>query len=51
MVKLFFHEMIASGIRGFSGKCLIDLNDLYPDFKSTAKKEIKDIISLAQNIS
>ncbi|MFI5237330.1 MAG: amidohydrolase family protein [Ignavibacteriales bacterium] len=41
-------EMINSGIRGFSGKCLIDINDLYPDFKSTAKKEISDIINLAK---
>jgi len=41
------NEMINSGIRGFSGKCLIDTNDLYPDFKSTAKKEIGDIINLA----
>jgi 5-methylthioadenosine/S-adenosylhomocysteine deaminase len=47
--EVVLSEMIASGIRGFSGKCLIDLNDLYPDFKSTAKKETSDIISLAKN--
>ncbi|MDH3269181.1 MAG: amidohydrolase family protein, partial [Ignavibacteria bacterium] len=28
--EVVLSEMIASGIRGFSGKCLIDLNDLYP---------------------
>jgi len=47
--EIVLSEMISSGIRGFSGKCLIDINDLYPDFKSSAKKEISDIISLAKN--
>jgi len=42
-------EMITSGIRGFSGKCLIDINDLYPDFKASTKEEISDIINLATN--
>jgi cytosine/adenosine deaminase-related metal-dependent hydrolase len=42
-------EMVSSGIRGFSGKCLIDLNDLYPDFKSTTQEEINDIKNLAQS--
>jgi 5-methylthioadenosine/S-adenosylhomocysteine deaminase len=46
--EVVLSEMITSGIRGFSGKCLIDINDLYPDFKSTAKKEISDIINLAK---
>jgi cytosine/adenosine deaminase-related metal-dependent hydrolase len=44
-----FDEMINSGIRGFSGKCLIDINDLYPDFKSSTKDEIKDITNLAES--
>lgn len=42
-------EMINSGIRGFSGKCLIDINDLYPEFKSSTKDEIKDITNLAES--
>jgi len=46
--NVVLEEMISSGIRGFSGKCLIDINDLYSDFKSTAKKEISDIINLAK---
>ena len=41
-------EMISSGIRGFSGKCLIDINDLYPDFKASTKEEMSDIINLAK---
>ncbi len=46
--EVVLSEMISSGIRGFSGKCLIDINDLYPDFKSTVKKEINDMMSLAK---
>ena len=40
-------EMMNSGIRGFSGKCLIDINDLYPEFKSSTKDELSDIKMLA----
>ena len=47
--EVVLSEMISAGIRGFSGKCLIDLNDLYPSFKSSTKDEIKDIIVLAKN--
>jgi 5-methylthioadenosine/S-adenosylhomocysteine deaminase len=41
--------MINSGIRGFSGKCLIDINDLYPDFKSSTENELREIETLASN--
>ena len=44
-----FDEMINSGIRGFSGKCLIDINELYPEFESSTKDEIKDITNLAES--
>lgn len=47
--EVVFEEMIDSGIRGFSGKCLIDRNDLYPDFKSTTREEINEIKNLAQS--
>ena len=46
--EVVFNEMIESGIRGFSGKCLIDINDLYPEFKSTTEQELKDIQQLAE---
>jgi len=45
--EVVLQEMIDSGIRGFSGKCLIDINDLYPDFKSTTEDELKNIQSIA----
>jgi cytosine/adenosine deaminase-related metal-dependent hydrolase len=47
--EVVFAEIINSGIRGFSGKCLIDENDFYPDFKSTATDEIKELVNLAKN--
>lgn len=47
--EVVLQEMVNSGIRGFSGKCLIDKNDLYPEFKSSTKEEINDIINLAQS--
>ena len=45
--EVVFEEMISSGIRGFSGKCLIDENDLYPSFKSSTGNEIKYMSELA----
>jgi len=47
--EVVFKEMIDSGIRGFSGKCLIDINDLYPEFKSSTNDEINEIKNLAQS--
>jgi cytosine/adenosine deaminase-related metal-dependent hydrolase len=45
--EVVLNEMMDSGIRGFSGKCLVDINDLYPDFKSSTKDELSDIKTLA----
>jgi cytosine/adenosine deaminase-related metal-dependent hydrolase len=45
--EVVLQEIVNSGIRGFSGKCLIDINDLYPDFKSSTKDELSDIKTLA----
>jgi 5-methylthioadenosine/S-adenosylhomocysteine deaminase len=42
-----FEEMIDSGIRGFSGKCLIDENELFPEFKSSTEDELKYMKELA----
>ena len=36
--EVVLSEMISSGIRGFSGKCMIDMNDLYPEFKSSIER-------------
>ncbi|MCH7772848.1 MAG: amidohydrolase family protein [Bacteroidetes bacterium] len=45
--EVVFEEMISSGIRGYSGKCLIDENELYPSFKSSTKNELKYMYELA----
>ena len=45
--EVVFEEMINSGLRGFSGKCLIDKNDLFPEFKSSTKTEIENMMDLA----
>ena len=47
--QIVFSEMINSGIRGFSGKCMIDQNDLLPEFKSSTKDELQNAVQLARN--
>jgi len=47
--QIVFEELIRSGMRAFSGKCLIDINDLYPDFKSDTKDTLKEINELADS--
>ena len=47
--EVVLSEMINSGIRGFSGKCLMDVNDLYPAFKSSTQDEIKDMLNLVKS--
>ncbi len=33
--EIIFEELIDSGMRAFAGKCMIDQNDLFPQFKSS----------------
>ena len=47
--EVVFEEMIKSGIRGFSGKCMIDENDLFSTFKETTEDSLKSTIQLAKN--
>lgn len=47
--EIIFEELINSGMRAFAGKCMIDQNDLFPQFKSTTKDELKDTLKLAQS--
>lgn len=47
--EVIFEELQDSGIRAIAGKCLIDENDLFPDFKSDTKSEIKEIYQLAKS--
>ncbi|GAB4291073.1 MAG: 5'-deoxyadenosine deaminase [Ignavibacteriaceae bacterium] len=42
-----FEELALSGIRAFGGKCLIDINELYPAFKSDTDYELKESYELA----
>jgi len=46
--EVIFQELINSGMRAFSGKCLIDENGLYPDFKGKSKNEISETYNLAK---
>ncbi len=46
--EVVFEEMIASGIRGFSGKCLIDENGIDPKFKNDTGSELKYQRELAE---
>ena len=46
--EIIFEELQNSGIRAIAGKCLIDENDLFPDFKSDTKSELKEIYQLAK---
>jgi cytosine/adenosine deaminase-related metal-dependent hydrolase len=45
--EIIFEELNKSGIRAFAGNCLIDDNDLFPDFKSSTKEQITYTYSLA----
>lgn len=47
--EVIFDELINSGMRAFSGKCLIDENGLCPLFKGETKKEINEAYELAKN--
>ncbi len=47
--EVIFEELSKSGIRAFAGNCLIDQNDLFPEFKSTTKEQIEYTYSLAKN--
>lgn len=45
---VIFEELQSSGIRAIAGKCLIDENDLFPQFKSDTKSELEEIYQLAK---
>ena len=46
--QVVFEELINSGMRAFSGKCLIDENELFPGFKGEIKNEINEAYNLAE---
>jgi cytosine/adenosine deaminase-related metal-dependent hydrolase len=39
--EVIFEELSKSGIRAFAGNCMIDRNDLYPDFKVSTKESLQ----------
>ena len=46
--NVVFEELKNSGMRAIAGKCLIDENDLFPEFKSDTKSELNEIYELAK---
>lgn len=46
--EVIFEELQNSGMRAIAGKCLIDENDLFPEFKSDTKSELDEIYQLAK---
>jgi cytosine/adenosine deaminase-related metal-dependent hydrolase len=46
--EVVFEELQNSGMRAIAGKCLIDENDLFPEFKSDTKSELNEIYQLAK---
>jgi cytosine/adenosine deaminase-related metal-dependent hydrolase len=45
--EVIFEELDKSGMRAFAGKCMIDDNDLCPDFKNNTKDELAYTYELA----
>ncbi len=46
--EVIFDELIASGMRAIAGKCMIDMNDLFPRFKSSTNDELKETYLLSK---
>ena len=46
--EVIFEELQNSGVRAIAGKCLIDENNLFPEFKSDTKSELNEIYQLAK---
>ncbi|QQS37099.1 MAG: amidohydrolase family protein [Ignavibacteriales bacterium] len=46
--EIIFEELIQSGIRAAAGKCMIDRNDIFPQFSSSTEAELNDSYDLAK---
>lgn len=46
--EVIFDELIASGMRAIAGKCMIDMNDLFPKFKSSTNDELTETYLLSK---
>lgn len=47
--EIIFEELIASGIRAFAGNCMMDKNELYPQFCETTDWNIKSTYDWAKS--
>ncbi|GAB6283028.1 MAG: 5'-deoxyadenosine deaminase [Ignavibacterium sp.] len=47
--EIIFEELISSGMRATAGKCMMDINDLFPSFLETTDKELKNTYELASS--
>jgi cytosine/adenosine deaminase-related metal-dependent hydrolase len=47
--EVIFEELINSEIRAFAGKCMIDQNDLFPEFKASTNDELNASYELAKS--
>lgn len=46
--EVIFEELIKSGIRAYAGKCMIDVNDLYPEFFESKEEGIESSYQFAK---
>lgn len=46
--EVIFDELKKSGMRAISGKCMLDINDLYPSFVESTEDSLKDSYELAK---
>ncbi len=46
--EVVFDELGKSNMRAFSGKCMMDINDLYPSFVESTKDSLKESYELAK---
>ena len=46
--EVIFEELISSGMCAIAGKCMMDINDLFPEFKGSTKAEIEESYKLAK---
>ncbi len=46
--EVIFEELANSGIRAFAGKCMIDINTLFPSFKADTQNELSTTYELAK---
>lgn len=46
--EVIFDELIFSGMRGFAGKCMVDMNDMLPEFKEDTKDSLTQSYEFAK---